>query len=83
MGRLHAPDRLRLRQPKRRGWNACGAMRTCCPAGGRSDLDEVAEVFEFDGDVDIVDHDVLGDVQDHRGAIKNAGNALSLIVRPG
>src|SRR5436190_10606870 len=37
-------------------------------------LDEVAEVFEFDGEVDVVDHDIVWNVQDDGGEIENASD---------
>jgi len=38
-------------------------------------LDEVAEVFEFDGEVDVVDHDFVGDMEDHGGEVEDAADA--------
>lgn len=38
-------------------------------------LDEVAEVFEFHREVDVVDHDVVGDVEDDGREVKDAADA--------
>ena len=41
----------------------------------RSFLDEVTQVFQFDGEVDVVDHDLLGHGKDDRRKIQNARDA--------
>ena len=38
-------------------------------------LDEVTEIFEFDGQVNVVDHDLLGNVQHDGRKIQNARHA--------
>ena len=38
-------------------------------------MDEIAQVFQFDGEIDVVHHDVFGDGQDDRGKIQNADDA--------
>ena len=51
-----------------------GIVRLACT---ESILDEVTEVLEFDGEVDVVDHDFLGDLQDQRDRLKEQQVALS------
>src|SRR5213079_2982256 len=41
----------------------------------RSVVNKVAEVFQFDGEIDVVDHHFLGHLQDERGEIQDAGDA--------
>ncbi len=43
--------------------------------GGAPSADEVAEVFEFDGEVDAVDDDVFGDVEDGGGEVEDGLDA--------
>ena len=43
--------------------------------GAGSGLDEIAEVLEFDGEVDVVDDGVLGGVDDDRGEVEDAADA--------
>src|SRR5687767_4674944 len=41
----------------------------------KSALDEVAEVFEFDGQVDVVDDDLFGNLEDEGSEVEYAGDA--------
>src|SRR6266700_6370239 len=40
-------------------------------------LDEVAEVLQFDGEVDVIDHDLLGHLQNDRREVEDTGDAAA------
>lgn len=58
-----------IRGPMRQGGGEA------CSGCSRLLLDEVAEIFEFHRQVNVVHHDVIGDVEDDGGEIQDAGNA--------